>query len=91
MSGNGNLKSGKDSRIWIRVLTNVFILSQMTTRSNTPASPPHPGLQPGLKNAEYMKRWAPVSGLTPGLKEHGHTGKSGYVTVLTSYPMANRH
>jgi hypothetical protein len=29
----------------------------MTTRSNTPASPPHPGLQPGLKNAEYMKRW----------------------------------
>ena len=50
-------------------------LSQMTTRSNTPASPPHPGLQPGLKNAEYMKRW----------------DKSGYITVLTSYPMANRH
>ncbi|MGD0856848.1 MAG: hypothetical protein ABSA18_13750, partial [Dehalococcoidia bacterium] len=74
MSGNGSLKSGKDSRIWIRVLTNVFILSQMTTRSNTPASPPHPGLQPGLKNAEYMKRW----------------DKSGYITVLTSYPMANR-
>gem|GEM_PF-2873344 len=65
--------------------------SQMTTRSNTPASPPHPGLQPGLKNAEYMKRWAPVSGLTPGLRENGHTGKSGYVTVLTNYPMANRH
>ncbi|MGD0623046.1 MAG: hypothetical protein ABSA82_11430, partial [Thermacetogeniaceae bacterium] len=44
----------------------------------------HPGLQPGLKNAEYMKRWAPVSGLTPGLKENGHTGKSGYVPGLTS-------
>jgi hypothetical protein len=49
-----------------------------------PPLPPHPGLQPGLKNAEYLKRWAPVSGLTPGLKENGHTGKSGYVTVLTS-------
>ena len=32
-----------------------------------PPLPPHPGLQPGLKNAEYMKRW----------------DKSGYVTVLT--------
>jgi N-acetylglucosaminyldiphosphoundecaprenol N-acetyl-beta-D-mannosaminyltransferase len=38
--------------------------SAMTTRSNAPAS---------------LKRWAPVSGLTPGLKENGHTGKSGYV------------
>jgi hypothetical protein len=34
-----------------------FFLPQMTTRSNAPASPPHPSLQPGLKNAEYMKRW----------------------------------
>jgi len=38
----------------------------MTTRSNAPASPPHPGLQPGLKNAEYMKRWD-KSGYVPGL------------------------
>jgi hypothetical protein len=30
-----------------------------------------------------LKRWAPVSGLTPGLKENGHTGKSGYVTGST--------
>jgi hypothetical protein len=38
----------------------ISVLSQMTTRSNTPAS---------------MKRW----------------DKSGYVTVLTGYPMAKRH
>jgi len=56
-----------------------------------PPLPPHPGLQPGLKNAEYMKRWAPLSGLTPGLKENGHTGKSGYATVFNCSPMANRH
>jgi hypothetical protein len=49
-------------------MPSFIYLPQMTTRSNAPASPPHPGLQPGLKNAEYMKRW----------------DKSGYITVLTS-------
>jgi hypothetical protein len=60
------LKKGNQSLM--ALLTVCMLLSQMTTRSNAPASPPHPGLQPGLKNAEYMKLW----------------DKSGYITVLTS-------